>query len=73
MTDFATRAKTDAGLIGSTVRIDQHHSHHEEKTGTVTGIGLPLVRVTVDGRHHFRHINEISLTRGRFENTVAGL
>jgi hypothetical protein len=51
------------GLIGSIVRIDDTHPDYDEKQGTVTGVGIPLVRVRADGAVHVRHIDDISIIR----------
>jgi len=52
----------ETGLLGSTVRIEiPQRRRYEEETGTVTGIGLPLVRVRTDGRVHYRHIDDVTL------------
>jgi len=61
MTDFHTGG-APSGLLGSTVRIDiPRRRTYDREPGTVTGIGLPLVQVEVDGTHHYRHIDDLSL------------
>jgi len=61
MTDFHTGG-APSGLLGSTVRIDiPRRRKYERGVGTVTGLGLPLVQVEVDGRPHYRHIDDLSL------------
>jgi len=52
------------GLLGSQVRItipSRVSAHHV--TGTITGLGVPLVRVETNGDTYYRHIEDIELTK----------
>jgi hypothetical protein len=54
-------------LLDSIVRIDHIRPDYDEKQGTVTGVGIPLVRVRADGAVHMRHIDDISLIRSGWD------